>query len=118
VERAYGILDGQRLRDTVRELGRAKRGEGRCFGKPATLQETNKSSQHGESAGERAALDPVLGATCQISTKIGGSQLVYGRQARQRAQMLGQEIEKKGEIAAVCGNGMRRGATLPGQPSG
>ena len=31
--------------------------------------------------------------------------------------MLGQEIEEKGEIAAVCGCGMRRGAPLADEPS-
>jgi hypothetical protein len=100
----------------VRQLGRAKRGERRRLSKPATLQKTYKPSQHRQSPGKGAARDPVLGAAGQIGAEIAGSQCIDCSQARQFAQMLGQKVEEKGEIAAVCGHGMRRGAALPGEP--
>src|SRR5260370_42378551 len=67
VERACCILDGQWLRHAMRQLGRAERGERRCFGKPATLQKTQKTSQYRQPAGEGAALDPGLRAPGPLS---------------------------------------------------
>ena len=118
VERACCIFDRQRLWHAVRQLRRAKRGERRRGGKPTTLQETYKPAQHRKPAGKGAALYPVLGPARQIGTEIAGPQRIYCGQARQLAQMLGQEIEKKREIAPVCSNGMRRSAALAAQPAG
>jgi hypothetical protein len=118
VEGACRILDRQRLGHAVRQLRGAKRSERRRGGKPTTLQKTQESPQHRQSSGEGASLDPVLGAAGQIGAEIAGSQRIDCRQARQLAQMLGQKVEKKGEIAPVCSNGMRRGAALAAQPGG
>jgi hypothetical protein len=118
VERARRILDRQRLRHAVRKFGRAQRGERRRGGKPPALQKAQEPSQHRKPTGEGGALDTVVRAAGQIGTEIAGPQRVDCRQARQFAQMLGQKVEEKGEIATVCGNRMGRGASLPREPSG
>src|SRR5438477_3598069 len=47
---------------------------------------------------------------------IRSRELRESREARELAKMPGQEVEKKGEVAAVGGDCVRRGAPLAGQP--
>ena len=119
VERAGGVVDGQRLRDAVRQLGRAQDGERRSSKPARGAAETgrNPRSTDNPRASELRSM-PSCGASREIGAEIGGAQRVYRREARQLAQMLGQEIEKEGQIAAIGRDGMRRGAALAGEPSG
>ena len=48
--------------------------------------------------------------------EIGRRQRAQRRQGRLLAEMLGQEIEKKGKVATIGGDRMRRSAPLTGQP--
>src|SRR5437870_13560669 len=60
----------------------------------------------------------VLSSAGKIGAEIGGLQRAHRGQAWQLSQMLGQEVEEEGEIAAIGGDRMRGGAALPGEPRG
>src|SRR6266436_6732914 len=60
----------------------------------------------------------VLSAAGEIGAEISGSQCAHRSQAWQLSQMLGQEVEEKGEIAPIGRNRMGGGAALARQPGG
>ena len=81
-----------------------------------------------ETARSRAAPRGRARASCARSRRRRGAPDRRGNRRAQRVdarpgsarspQMLGQEIEKEGEVAAIGGDRMRRGAALAGEPSG
>jgi len=75
----------------------------------------DEAAHHRQAARDRTALD--LGrAGGEIGPEIRGEQITEGRQARRLAEMQRQEIEEGGEVAAIGGDRVRRGAALASEP--
>jgi hypothetical protein len=62
-DRAYGIIDRQRLWYAMRKLGGAKGRQRRRRGELAAVQKLDESAQHRQCPRQRAVIDPFTGAT-------------------------------------------------------
>ena len=83
--------------------------------RPRAVEKPDKAAHHRQAARRRAALDP-RGAEGEPGAEIGRQQPRQHGEVGRLAEMRGQEIEKAGEVAAVGGDGVRRGAPLAAEP--
>jgi hypothetical protein len=116
VDRGAGVVDGERLRHALRQFWRAQRRQTRRHRQLAPLEKPHKPAQHRQPARDRRALQAGAGPPRQIGAEIGRGKARHAGQARHLAAMLAEEIEKRREVAAIRGDGMRRGPALRLKP--
>src|SRR5712691_9384508 len=100
----------------MRQLRRAQHCERWARCEAPALQKPDEAAHDRQTARDRAALDPRR-AMREIGTEIRGEQMAEAGEARRLAEMQGQEIEKEGEVAAIGGDRVGRGAALAAEPS-
>ena len=79
------------------------------------VEKSDKAAHDRQTTRHRTVLDS-YGAMREEGSEIGRRQRAQRRQGRRLAEMLGEEIEKKGKVATIGGNRMRRSPPLTSQP--